>query len=401
MLAWIRHWALAFAFLLAVLPTVCGVNQPPVKIVRRSGQQTSSSSSELEPDGRWEHDSDEEALALEQADPPQVRLQQDDSVEALALAQEHDVAAVSSQVAAPPAAAPPPPPPAGQSSSGAAAAMVAAGPRDYTVELLRTMPHADRPWTQGLEFASDGRLIETSGDYPRGSGSFVRVLNPTTGAVAQKVSEGMDGPDGHVFIEGISELDGRFFASTYEDHKAIEYDSNLKFVRSHDFPHIGWGLTHTPDRKSFIATNGSAYVMLLEPGSFKLLSATPATCMGKAVEGLNELEMVDDFLGHGPALLGNIMNTRLVLVLDPSTFACRGAFHLEGLEPSDTNENFGFHVANGIAYNTQTRTFWVTGKNWVSMFEVRVSEDPKLATGQGALQMLSTHLSTSPVLVGR
>ena len=29
---------------------------------------------------------------------------------------------------------------------------------------------------------------------------------------------------------------------------------------------------------------------------------------------------------------------------------------------------------NGIAYNTKTKTFFVTGKNWDKMFEIKVSE---------------------------
>ena len=31
-------------------------------------------------------------------------------------------------------------------------------------------------------------------------------------------------------------------------------------------------------------------------------------------------------------------------------------------------------VLNGIAYNKKTKTFFVTGKNWDKMFELRIKE---------------------------
>jgi len=31
-------------------------------------------------------------------------------------------------------------------------------------------------------------------------------------------------------------------------------------------------------------------------------------------------------------------------------------------------------VLNGIAYNSKTKTLFVTGKNWDKMFEIRIGE---------------------------
>jgi len=266
-------------------------------------------------------------------------------------------------------------------------------PKSYAVTKVRAIPHDGTPWTQGLEFSDDGRLVETSGDYPFGTGSYVRLVDMDTGMTTRKITDGLDRP---IFIEGLSELDGRWFASTYEDHVALEYDNDFNFVKTHPFPWQGWGLTRSPDRKSFIATNSTEYVLTLEPGSFNLRSMKPATCLGQRVPGLNELEMVDDFLGQGPALLGNVIDTRLVLVLDPNSAVCTGAFHLHGLEPERKDEAQGNHVANGIAYNKQSGNFWVTGKNWDSMFEVSLDEDVGAALdGDGsAMDMLAKHLAS-------
>mmetsp|Transcript_42184 Transcript_42184/g.90620 ORF Transcript_42184/g.90620 Transcript_42184/m.90620 type:complete len:258 (-) Transcript_42184:434-1207(-) len=254
------------------------------------------------------------------------------------------------------------------------------------------MPHVDRPWTQGLEFASDGRLLETSGNFPIGVGSFVRVLDPHTGQPLLKVTEGLKDPiqGTDLFVEGLSELDSRFFVTTYKDHKVLEYTNELKFVRSHDFDQMGWGLTRAHDKSSFLATNGSQHILALDPQSFAVLSAKPVTCLGTEIAGLNELEMVDDFAGTGPALLGNILPTRLVLVLNPTSFECRGIFHLQNLEPESAEEVLGYHVANGIAYNRASKTFVVTGKSWDNMYELSLEKDT--SKQPEALQMLHSLL---------
>lgn len=274
-------------------------------------------------------------------------------------------------------------------------------PRGLAVTKLREIPHEGSPWTQGLEFSDDGLLVETSGDFPTGSGSLIRLVDPSTGAVVRKVTQGLDQP---LFAEGISRVGDSWFLSTYEDHVVLEYDGDFAYLRSHPFEFEGWGLARSPDGKSFIATNSSEFLLSLD-ASFRIQSARAATCMGHAVPGLNELELVDDFLGRGPALLGNVINTRLVLVLDPATAKCTGVFHLRGLEKEEPTESAGYHVANGIAYNRETRTFWVTGKNWNSMFEVRVSDHAE-ASGDGAeaLALLRSHVGSaisSPSLLQR
>jgi len=263
-------------------------------------------------------------------------------------------------------------------------------PRNYLVTRLRTIPHVDRPWTQGLEVYGPGQLLETSGNYPYGVGSYIRLVDRRTGDVIQRVTDGLDAP---VFIEGITQQGGKWFASTYMDQKVIEYDQDLVFVREHPYPWQGWGLTRHPDGKQFIATNGSEWVMTLDGETFGLVSAQAATCQGHRVRGLNELEMVGDFFGEGPRLLGNVINTRVVLVLDPATAVCTGAFHLTDLEPETRDEANGLHVANGIAYDAATNHFFVTGKNWVSMFEISLKEDDGL-NGATALEVLSRSLGT-------
>lgn len=260
-------------------------------------------------------------------------------------------------------------------------------PRSFVVKKLRELPHEKKPWTQGLEFTDDGQLLESSGDYPPGSGSFLRVLDWGTGGEVKRSTSGLDGR----FIEGVTKIGNDWIASTYQNGVALVYNDALQTVQTLPFKFNGWGLTHTVDGRQLIATNGTSGIMFLDAKTLAVQQVKVATCLDKEVAGLNELEMVPSFLSYGPTLLGNVINTRVVLAVDPSSGRCVGAFHLRGLEPLDPMEAQGFHVANGIAFNKKTGTYMVTGKNWASMFEVQILDQDDKGP-QNALEELQRSL---------
>lgn len=283
-----------------------------------------------------------------------------------------------------------------------------AKPVDFDVKVVREMEHVGKPWTQGLEFTEEGdALIETSGSFPPGTPSFVRMLDAKTGKELSRTTAGFDkgAEGGHGrFAEGVTQLgsgpDAHWFASTYTDHVVVMYDQDFKELAEQPYPFEGWGLVRNADSTGFIATNGSQHVMDLDPQSLEVRSVKTARCHGKDVPDINELEMVENFMGRGPALLGNIMGTRLVIALDPSSMHCIGAFHLDSLGNVQEGEKYGLHVANGIAFNRQTGNFIVTGKNWDKMYEISLddsslpddSDDSDGSDDLGALALLATHL---------
>lgn len=256
-------------------------------------------------------------------------------------------------------------------------------PRIYAVKKLRSIPHVDKPWTQGLEMSPEGYLVESVGAYPPSTNSYVRTLDTSTGQMVHAT------PKVTVFLEGIAKFGNRWFASTYNDHEVLEYDDLFNVVQKHNYPYEGWGLVHVPSGDAFLATNGTASLFSLDR-NFQLLGEKMVTCLGKPVPGMNELEFVENFGGHGPAVLGNLMNTRLGLAVDPDTAACTAVFHLTGLERETSNEPSGYHVANGIAHDKNTGNFWVTGKNWDEMFEISMEEQE--AGQDDALSLLRLHL---------
>lgn len=265
-------------------------------------------------------------------------------------------------------------------------------PQGFRVTKLRSMPHEDKPFTQGLELYAPGKLVETSGSYPPGTPSFIRVVDIATGAVLNQTSSGLE----TYFIEGITRSDDGWLATTYDNRKAVKYDDQFNKVAELEYPFEGWGFSRSHDGTKFFATNGSAFVLELDPKTLALQRVSPAKCLGKEVPGLNELEMVDDFFGLGPTLLGNLYETRLVIGLNPENLECNSIFHLGGLEDAESDESSGFHVANGITYLPDSGRLLVTGKNWDAMFEISLIQDT--VAGSEAVSKLQSWLSPAGFL---
>eukprot|EP00928_Gymnodinium_smaydae_P057713 TRINITY_DN40928_c0_g1_i1.p1 TRINITY_DN40928_c0_g1~~TRINITY_DN40928_c0_g1_i1.p1 ORF type:complete len:332 (-),score=73.10 TRINITY_DN40928_c0_g1_i1:84-1079(-) len=248
--------------------------------------------------------------------------------------------------------------------------------QSYKLQTLRKVDHVDAPFTQGLEMTADGgQLIETTGAYPAGTLSYIRGLCPETGKELWRSDDGV----GSYFLEGIAQLDAKknFFVTTNAvPYKVLEYGPDFVLKKTYDLDYEGWGFARTPDGKNYFATNGSKMVMKLSASDFKLIDAKPVRCLGFDVRGLNELEMVNDFMGQGPRLLGNVYLSRHALILDPDTMECTGTFSLDDLdEPIQSGEGSGFHAANGIAYEQKTGSLYLTGKNWKSLYKAELVED--------------------------
>jgi glutaminyl-peptide cyclotransferase len=264
-------------------------------------------------------------------------------------------------------------------------------PQTFKVNILRQLTHEGAPWTQGLELVDQNTLLETCGSYPPGVQSEIRQLDRKTGKVLSSTGAGMSGR----FIEGIARNDKGWIASTYTDHKAVQYDSQLNVLQEYDYPLQGWGLARRAGTDTYYATDGSATVSLLDRNTMQPIDSKPARCMGKPVAGLNELEMISgDFMGLGPTLLGNVYQTRIILGLNPDTMECNSVFHIKSLGNIDLSESMGFHVPNGIAFLHDTSTLMVTGKNWKEMFEISLE---KVQDGE-TLSMLNGYLGAASLI---
>jgi glutamine cyclotransferase len=84
------------------------------------------------------------------------------------------------------------------------------------------------------------------------------------------------------------------------------------------------------------------------------------------IKSINDLEWIDG------KIYGNIWQKDAIAVINPITGAVEGVLNLAGLRSKI--KFAGAEVLNGIAYNPKTKTFFVTGKNWDKMFEIKINQ---------------------------
>lgn len=78
---------------------------------------------------------------------------------------------------------------------------------------------------------------------------------------------------------------------------------------------------------------------------------------------------------------GNVWYTPCIARIDPKTASVEGWINLEGLKEItlEVNKQQGLpmDVLNGIAYDSEKKRIFVTGKKWALIFEIKVVEYPE------------------------
>ncbi|WKW45774.1 glutaminyl-peptide cyclotransferase [Myroides sp. JBRI-B21084] len=235
----------------------------------------------------------------------------------------------------------------------------------YTI--VNTYPHDVKAYTQGLEFYGDV-LIESTGNGEgigtRTKGkSSIRKVNPKTGEVL-KINELNDA----VFGEGATVLNNKIYQLTYKNNEAYIY--NLETLQNEKtLPYFknteGWGLTN--DGKVLYMTDGSDKVYKVNPTDFSLIDYFVVSIPNGTVASVNELEWVDG------EIYANFYTQDAIGIFNPTNGTVTGVIDLSDLK-SKVTQHPDLDVLNGIAYNKKSGTFFVTGKNWDKMFEIRINK---------------------------
>lgn len=235
---------------------------------------------------------------------------------------------------------------------GAAANVV----QSLRVEVLRELHHDTSAYTQGLLWW-DGGLYESTGRYGE---SRLRRLDPATGAVEQQVAV----PPAF-FGEGLARAGDRLIMLTWMAERALVYDlRSFDAVRTFRYRGEGWGLCHDGDR--LVMSNGSDTLTFRDAESFEAVGEVRVTLRGRPRDQLNELECVDG------AVYANVWQEDFIVRIDPASGRVTHQIDASGLLTRE--EARGVDVLNGIAYQPDDGTFYITGKWWPKMFEVRFVE---------------------------
>ena len=228
----------------------------------------------------------------------------------------------------------------------------------YTI--IAEYPHDTSAYTQGLEF-HNGKLYEGTGDFKTSS---LRVTDYKTGRVEKKHMMGTDS----IFGEGITILKDKLYQLTWESNIVYVYEAgNIdKPVKTFKWPYDGWGLTN--NGTSLIISDGTSKLFFVNPDDFRLMSTVRVSDKSGPIDSINELEYVDGFI------YANVYQTDVIIKIDPSNGDVVGKMEFSGTKffadqivPGRTD------VLNGIAYDSTKKTFFITGKRWPKMFELKLN----------------------------
>ncbi len=225
----------------------------------------------------------------------------------------------------------------------------------YGFDVVAEHPHDPLAFTQGLQWFN-GRLFESTGQVGT---SNIREVDLTTGRVIRQ--RDLAAPH---FGEGIVIFGDKLFQVTWTSGKAFVYDWKT-FTPAGEFNYEGEGWGLTTDGTSLIMSNGSAVLAWRDPNTFAVQKSLEVTDNGTAVQSLNELEWVKG------EIWANVWQSEQIARIDPATGKVTGWIDLTGiLSPRDRTGKED--VMNGIAYDAEGDRYFVTGKLWSKLFEIRL-----------------------------
>jgi glutamine cyclotransferase len=242
--------------------------------------------------------------------------------------------------------------------SGVAHAQECPRPANLRFEVTGKIVRSEVGFTQGLEWR-DGKLYESTGAI--GNHSGLNTIAPD-GKVTKLRDDGT-----RYFGEGLTVFDDEIYQLTWTEKDVFVYDLTGQPKRKMRNPREGWGLTN--DGTSLIFSDGGPSFYFADPKTFaitrevKIRSDKPGN-----TEGLNELELVDG------KLYGNLFMTLTIVRIDPASGCIEAKADMGSLWRSFTDADkkqvtsSEQNVLNGIAYDKASGNFYVTGKNWRTIF---------------------------------
>lgn len=234
-------------------------------------------------------------------------------------------------------------------------------PEVYTYEIVNTYSHDPTAYTQGLEFYN-GVLYESTG---KKGASTIRKVNFETGEILQKIDL-----DKTVFGEGITLLNDKLYQLTWQSGLGYVYNpSNLAKTQNFSYGESreGWGLCN--DGKRLYKSDGTEKIWFLDPTTLEEQGYIETVTNKSIFNMANELEYVDG------KIYANVYQKESMMIIDATSGAIEGVINFGGLKNKvDKGPQWdeGNSVLNGVAYNKERETFFVTGKNWNKLFEVKI-----------------------------
>lgn len=229
-------------------------------------------------------------------------------------------------------------------------------PPSFSWEVLETIPHDIRAYTQGLVYYDD-YLYESTGQY---GSSTIRKINPETGQILKKVSI----PDAY-FGEGITIFEDKIYMLTWESRQCLIINlETFKIENTFSYQGEGWGLTD--DGKYLIMSDGTNLLRFIDPAMRQVVKTLPVSYNSRPVSQLNELEYIEG------KIWANLYGEDRIAIIDPVTGAIENVIDFSELRKLEKSNPYA-EVFNGIAYNKISKNIYLTGKNWSGFSRIKIN----------------------------
>jgi glutaminyl-peptide cyclotransferase len=225
-------------------------------------------------------------------------------------------------------------------------------------KVIASFPHDTTSFTQGLVFASDGQLYESTG---LNGESTLRRVDISTGQTLQRI----DVPREY-FAEGLAMVGDELLQLTWQHHIGFVYDrKTFKQKRTFSYKTEGWGITYDGTSR-LVMSDGSDTLTFLDPKTQTVTKTLRVQDAGKPVGNLNELEWIEG------EIWANVWMTDRIARISPNTGEVNAWVDLSTLFPA-AQRRPPADVLNGIAYDKATRRIYITGKKWPRLYQITVS----------------------------
>lgn len=237
-------------------------------------------------------------------------------------------------------------------------------PSSIHYKIINTYPHDTSSFTQGLEWIGD-TLIESTGNYGE---SKLILFNKELKKIAAPIVL-----DNKLFGEGTTLFNDKIYQLTWRENKVLIYDvKTFKKINELYWPYEGWGITHN-DSNLIISTGGSN-LYYVDPTNLAIKKTLGVYNNYGYQSNINELEWVNN------KIFANVWEQDYLLVIDPNTGLIESTIDLKNIiiqagasyEPKLLNPGF---VLNGIAFKEKTNTFFITGKCWPLVIELKLDKN--------------------------
>lgn len=223
--------------------------------------------------------------------------------------------------------------------------------------IKKIYPHDEKAYTQGLYY-KNGYLYESTGLYGE---STLRKNDILTGNPLKRINLLPI-----YFGEGITIYNDKIYQLTWTNKKGFVYDMNsFQKIGEFVYPTEGWGITS--DSKSLIVSDGTNFLTFYDPVTFEITKTISVQFQNQSVMNLNELEFVDG------KIYANVYMTDKIAIINSENGNVEQWIDISNLR-MQLDDPSAAEVSNGIAFNPETKTFYLTGKYWSNLFEVVFEE---------------------------